>query len=57
MAAEICVGGVKYQLAGTSEDGNIYVIQQQHTPEPETQQSTVQTNSGEVSLRNKQSIS
>jgi len=47
MAAEICVGGVKYQLAGTSEDGNIYVIQQQHTPEPETQQSTVQTNSGE----------
>ena len=52
MAAEICVGGVKYQLAGTSEDGNIYVIQQQHTEtQPETQQSTVQTNSGEV--RNK----
>lgn len=56
MAAEICVGGVKYQLAGTSEDGNIYVIQHQQTPEPETQQTTLQTNSGEVSswLRNKQ---
>ena len=50
MAAEICVGGVKYQLAGTSEDGNIYVIQHQQTPEPEThqQQTTLQTNSGEV---------
>ena len=56
MAAEICVGGVKYQLAGPSEDGNIYVIQHQQTPEPETQQTTLQTNSGEVSswLRNKQ---
>ena len=53
MAAEICVGGVKYQLAGTSEDGNIYVIQHQppqQTPEPETtQQTTVQTSGGEVS--------
>ena len=27
MASEIRVGGVRYQLAGTSEQGNVYVIQ------------------------------
>ena len=45
MASEIRVGGVKYQLAGTSEQGNVYVIQTA-TPEPET---TIQT-TGEVIL-------
>jgi len=43
MASEIRVGGVKYQLAGTSEQGNVYVIQTA-TPEPET---TIQTTTGE----------
>ena len=47
MASEIRVGGVKYQLAGTSEQGNVYVIQTA-TPEPET---TIQT-TGEVILWN-----
>ena len=46
MASEIRVGGVKYQLAGTSEQGNVYVIQTA-TPEPET---TIQTTTGEVRL-------
>ena len=46
MASEIRVGGVKYQLAGTSEQGNVYVIQTA-TPESET---TIQTTTGEVRL-------
>ena len=46
MASEIRVGGVKYQLAGTSEQGNVYVIQTA-TPEPET---TIQTTTGEVTF-------
>ena len=46
MASEIRVGGVKYQLAGTSDQGNVYVIQTA-TPEPET---TIQTTTGEVIL-------
>ena len=53
MATEIRVGGVKYELAGTSDQGNVYVIQQsaetEVLPDIKHQETAIQTANGEVS--------
>ena len=54
MATEIRVGGVKYELAGTSDQGNVYVIQQsaetEVLPDIKHQETAIQTANGEVSV-------
>jgi len=51
MATEIRVGGVKYELAGTSDQGNVYVIQQsaetEVLPDIKHQETAIQTANGE----------
>ena len=49
MATEIRVGGVKYELAGTSDQGNVYVIQQSAETEVLPDIKHQETANGEVS--------
>ena len=47
MAREINMGGVRYVLAGSSDQGNVYVIQNSESEQSDNSQSSSQ----EVSLR------
>ena len=42
MAREIAVGGVKYVLAGSSDQGNVYVIQNSESEQSDNSQSSSQ---------------